>query len=195
MNQNYIMKFANNKPPMMVPNKGAYMSLELQRAASLFGIEGLTMPEGFPINTTNAQLVLRALKDTGDERALQEATRAFMTAVWKVSQPLQTADELVAILVNSQVHLPQQVNADLKGFVTRALEKDNFARLKEETRVLVEEGGAFGVPWIVVTRASDGRTEKWFGSDRFEVSRLSLFLQFLHSLACVTDKRPMILFT
>lgn len=169
MNQNYIMKFAQNKPPMFVPNKGAYMSLELRRAASLFGVEGLSMPSGFPVDTTGAQLVLRALKDASDGGALAQATRAFMSAVWKEDRPVKTAADIKAVLVDSKIRLPAPASTDLDAFIARALEKDSFARLKEETRILVEDEGAFGVPWIIVTRASDGRTEKWFGSDRFEV--------------------------
>ncbi|PWN89673.1 thioredoxin-like protein [Acaromyces ingoldii] len=168
MNQNYIMKFSQNKPPMFVPNKGAYMSLELRRAASLFGVEGLSMPSGFPVDTTGAQLVLRALKDASDSEALAQATRAFMSAVWKEDRPVKTAADIKAVLVDSKIRLPAPASTDLDAFIARALEKDSFARLKEETRILVEEEGAFGVPWIIVTRASDGRTEKWFGSDRFE---------------------------
>ena len=42
--------------------------------------------------------------------------------------------------------------------------------MRKESNALVEEQGAFGFPWITVTRTTaQGETESasWFGSDRF----------------------------
>lgn len=52
----------------------------------------------------------------------------------------------------------------------KAQSKDMRSTLNDEAKRLVEDGGAFGAPWIVTVKNGGKETANWFGSDRTEVS-------------------------
>lgn len=56
----------------------------------------------------------------------------------------------------------------LESLIAESNAAENKDRIKSESVELVEKGGAFGFPWIVVRR-EDGVEQSWFGSDRFEI--------------------------
>ena len=56
--------------------------------------------------------------------------------------------------------------ADVKKAMEAAMQDEYKDKLKETTRMCVEEFGAFGCPWHMVTN-SEGKTEPFFGSDRY----------------------------
>lgn len=58
--------------------------------------------------------------------------------------------------------------SQVKELLEKAASKEMKGKLNSEAVKLVEEGGAFGAPWIVTER--DGKSANWFGSDRTEVS-------------------------
>lgn len=158
MSLSYIMKYANNRPPVTVPNKGKLLMSELRRADRMHGVH-LMPPETFPFETFLAQQFLTVLKDKFPED-LEMVTERFFEHIWGKGKPLATAEEVVSV---ASTVLPQEKLAQLAGFH----EKDVRKRLAMLGQSLAEDHGVFGSPWLVAERW-DGESIVLFGSDRFE---------------------------
>ncbi|KAK0536728.1 hypothetical protein OC834_001085 [Tilletia horrida] len=167
INLGYVMGAAGNKPPITVPNKGVYMWGDVVRSSEYYDVT-LNQPSQFPVNTQGAQLFLRHISDhpSSSLRAKHiPALSAFFDAVWSNDQPVKTADDLKAILTPLWGK-GEDAQKELSRLIEESGTKEMKDRLKAESQALVNEGGAFGMPWMVVEK--DGISSSWFGSDRFE---------------------------
>lgn len=69
--------------------------------------------------------------------------------------PVQTAEELYKIL--GPIWEKEGKGQELKDLLEKVLTKEHRDRLKKEAKEVVDDKGAFGAPWMVVTR-KDGAT-------------------------------------
>lgn len=146
-----IMQSTGNRPPGMVPAKGAYMMKDLSRSCARLGIS-LKMNPHFPM--MNTRPVLRIACALASEAAEQETfIRTIFHHVWSAPEPLKTDDM-------------DQVKSvcDAEGLDGAKLaELGNDPKTKE---ILVSntdsaiERGAFGAPSFFVG------DELYFGHDR-----------------------------
>ncbi|KAL9933999.1 hypothetical protein V8E36_007081 [Tilletia maclaganii] len=165
INLGYVMAASGNKPPISVPNKGAWMWGDMMRSSQFFDVT-LNQPANFPINTSGPQLLLRHLSDhpSSSHRAKYiPAIEAFFEAVWTNNKPVKTAEDLQAIVGPLW---PKDQQGEVAKLIEESSTRENKDRLKAESQTLVNDGGAFGMPWMVVEK--DGQSTNWFGSDRFE---------------------------
>lgn len=105
-----------------------------------------------------------------DPSNLEKATEAFFKASWVNDQLVGTKDELRGHVQ----HLYKGNEQKLEQLLEKSQTKEFKELLKTESKALVESG-AFGMPWIVVTRKQDGKEAAFFGSDRFE--QIAAFLE------------------
>ncbi|PKI84201.1 hypothetical protein MVES_001951 [Malassezia vespertilionis] len=143
----YVMKFSGNKPPLTVPNKGMQMSKELGLTKSMYGVD-LRMPDAFPFDTFSLMGFLRGVKER-EPAKLEQLIDAFVTAVWGEGPAFKGQEQ------------------DLDKLVEYAFSREARDLLKKEADQLVNNG-AFGFPWMVATRASDGKQMNCFGVDKVE---------------------------
>ncbi|KAE8214106.1 hypothetical protein CF327_g2446 [Tilletia walkeri] len=165
INLGYVMGAAGNKPPISVPNKGAWMWGDMLRSSQFYGTT-LNQPSDFPINTQPPQLFLRHLSDHPSQHHRSKyvpAIEALFEAVWTNNVPLKTSQDIQGVVGKLW---GKDEQAELGKLIEESSTKEMKDRLKAESKSLVEEGGAFGMPWMVVEK--DGKTSNWFGSDRFE---------------------------
>ncbi len=168
-NLGYIMGFSGNKPPVSVANKGKWMFADIARSEKLYDTKLVASPR-FPVNTQAPQCLLRLMSEEDPERH-EAAALEFFRANWELDTPVGTPEEIKAYVG----HLWKGDEAKLDALLAKSQTKEYKAKLKEEAKTLVEESGAFGMPWILVTRKQDGRTEKFFGNDRWE--HIAAFLE------------------
>ena len=139
-------------------------------ASDFFGTP-LTTPSEFPFNSFGIQTLLHVIKSKHSPLVLEEATEHFYMRVWGEGKAVRTPEEIRAELqdlVKSGKLGGEKLDVD--ALMEEAGKKETRAKLNDEAKQLVEEGGAFGAPWIVTVRGSDGAKQSWFGSDRMEVS-------------------------
>ncbi|WFD34493.1 hypothetical protein MCUN1_001334 [Malassezia cuniculi] len=173
MSLSYIMKFANNKPPITIPNKGMLMMSELGRVPRMYGVR-ISPPKSFPFDTMLLQQFLTLLKEKFPED-IEEVAQQFFNHIWRDGNRLATADEISAFAATIY---PKEKLEQLAGFA----EKDVRIRLAKQGQALAEDEGVFGSPWFVVTRA-DGESISAFGSDRFEHIAAFLHKPYLGTFA------------
>lgn len=188
INLGYVMKTAGNKPPITVPNKGRWMGAEMVRAEHFYGVSLSPGPQEFPFNSFPAMCVLRALKkqkqtDNVNSNILHQATAYLFQRVWSGGVSPTSLDDVAAELTAWSGLSKEQVDQ----LIAQAGTKEARSELNGEAVKLVEEGGAFGAPWIVAHRGRDGADATFFGSDRMEHIAAWLELPYKGPLA---DGRP-----
>lgn len=171
----YVMKFANNKPPVTVPNKGAHMFRELGCAERMFGTK-VQFPSNFPFPTMLLMGFLRAAKEK-EPGQFDKLLEASFNTIWRDGQPLQNAEQIQAMAES----LFKGKESDLAQLLEFAGSRDGRHLLRGESEKLVE-AGAFGFPWIVATR-EDGETMQVFGADRFELLAAFFHKSYLGPMA------------
>ncbi|KDN41513.1 thioredoxin-like protein [Tilletiaria anomala UBC 951] len=173
VNLGYIMHFSGNRPPIAVANKGIWMNEDMDRASKFYGVT-LNRSPRFPVNTQGPQCLLRLMKDDDPSR-LEAATDIFFKASWVHDQEVGTTEQLRSLVSSLYSGGSGSDASKLDALLLKSQSKEYKAKVKEEARQLVEQGGCFGMPWMVITRVQDGRTTRWFGSDRFE--QIAAFLE------------------
>ena len=158
----YIMKFAENRPPVAVANKGAHMMHELRVASRMYNVP-VQMPSSFPFETFALMGFLHKVKEQYPEK-LEHLVEQSFTTIWRDGRPLQTADQIRATAAQSFAE-NESALAELLEYATS---RDARRALSAASQQLVE-AGAFGFPWIVASRASDGEEMPVFGVDHLEV--------------------------
>ncbi|GAA5870028.1 hypothetical protein JCM3774_004340 [Rhodotorula dairenensis] len=185
-----VMQASGNKPPITVKNKGIWMNgSDLPLAFDYMKIEH-TFPKQFPINTINIMRALRAVQEIAPEK-LEKATDAFYAAFWQPKPSDPSAMEAVKPDAFPKILSANGLfsEAEIKR-IAEAMNSDKIKNLvKEESAKLVADGGAFGFPWIVVSR-DDGQERSFFGADRFEQIAYWLGKEWQGPLAN-KSKRPM----
>jgi glutathione S-transferase kappa 1 len=162
------MHFSGNKPPIAVANKGMWMQEDMQRASKFYGVTLKNSPK-FPVNTMGPQGLLRLMTEKDPQR-VEAVTDIIFNANWNTHEDVQTPEQLKALVGGLYKGEEQKLDQLLAESQTKAYR----TLLKEEAKALADDG-AFGMPWMYVTRAQDGKTGKFFGSDRFE--QIAAFLE------------------
>lgn len=158
----YIMKFAENRPPVAVANKGAHMMQELRVASRMHNVP-VQMPNSFPFETFALMGFLHKVKELYPEKLEHLVEQSFAT-IWRDGRPLQNADQIRAMAAQSFA----QNEGALTELLEYATSRDARRALSAASQELVDEG-AFGFPWIVASRASDSEEMPVFGVDHLEV--------------------------
>jgi len=161
-----VMKEAENRPPLTIPNKGRYMVHDMKLTNEYFGID-FSMPKDFPnaVKTINTVRFLRQLKDEASPEVLEAATMRF----WECSfgpnkRGVNDLKDFPDILKNISGLSAEQINS----IAQKSQSAENKERIIKEASTLVHQKKAFGHPWIEVTR-DDGKRQNFWGSDRFEL--------------------------
>lgn len=158
-----VMVSSGNRPPISVPNKGKWMTTsDIPLASQFYGVTLIRPPE-FPVNTINNIRLLRILRDKEPPSVLAEVTEIFFTEIWGQSGAAAAQPANFASIIPSSV----LSRAKLEEYINASQTPENKELVKAEATQLVAEG-AFGFPYIVVTR-EDGALREFFGSDRFEM--------------------------
>lgn len=162
-----------NKPPWTVPAKAAYGAHDSRRSLAAVGLRNVS-PPGDLMEAGKTQFPLRGLSFIKAQYPVETylgAWRALLHAFWTVHRPPNNAAALRSALADATVN----AGADAaKLFTSAEIEKivaaAASAEYKDVLRRTTEEAvgrGAFGAPWFWVTNAATGRSEPFFGSDRW----------------------------
>ncbi|KAI8910437.1 DSBA-like thioredoxin domain-containing protein [Gorgonomyces haynaldii] len=145
-----IMKASGNSPPATNPAKGKYMLKDdIPSNSKVFGVN-LKPPSNFPFLSLLGQRLLVWVQLNHPDK-LEDCTRSIYQLTWGSGTEISDA----AILERVQKHIPH------KPEITDTIKQKLMDQTKECT-----DRGAFGLPWIVVTK--NGKEHVFFGSDRFE---------------------------
>lgn len=151
-----VMQGTGNRPPGMVPAKGKYLPLDLERCCKRYGI-GFRMNPHFPMMNTRPLLrAACALEDQPDTQ--KRFIETVFHHVWAAPEPLNTEDtgQVTAILDAAGLD-----GADIHA----AGESDSAkAKMKANTEDAIARG-AFGAPSFFVG------DELFFGHDRLDYAR------------------------
>ncbi|KAI0386257.1 thioredoxin-like protein [Hypomontagnella monticulosa] len=153
-----------NKPPWVVPAKAAFGAHDSRRSLAAVGLSNVS-PPGDLMEAGKTQFALRGLsyiKSHFPVSTYLSAWRALFHAFWTEHRPPNNADALRAALDAAKLFTSAEVEEIVKA-AGAAEYKDVLRRTTEEA----VGRGAFGAPWFWVTNAATGRSEPFFGSDRW----------------------------
>jgi len=159
------MKGSDNKPPMMVASKGAYMAKDLHRLRSFYQVP-LKQPQNvFEVlvvkGSLSAQRLLTVVNDK--KPALTEPlSRELWLRVWGRDEDITTPESLAEALKKVGVK-----DAEVSDLLKASADRSVADKLKEVTKEALDLE-AFGAPTIII-RDKDNKKQLFFGSDRFEV--------------------------
>ncbi|KAM0793539.1 hypothetical protein ACM66B_000977 [Microbotryomycetes sp. NB124-2] len=161
-----VMVSSGNKPPITVANKGIWMNKVDMPLQSKFWQIPIKFPDSFPVQTMHVVRFLRVIEDDAPEK-LQDVTECFYEQIWTPKSKGATA---AAKPENFRSVIPTSLVSDeqLKEWIEKSQTDDNKSKVKDDSKRLVEEGGAFGFPWMEVEN-DKGEKSSFFGADRFEV--------------------------
>ncbi|KAH7099909.1 thioredoxin-like protein [Auriculariales sp. MPI-PUGE-AT-0066] len=153
--------------PASHPLKYANMQREIPRLYAEYGIRG-ELPPNFPNGKEHRTLevvrLLRVLKEASDPKVLEECSRRLFDKFFGDHDlPGNDPVAFMQCLVSEPQLLSQSA---FDSYVQRSVEQDNKKRVVDEATQLVHDHQAFGFPWIICHRGSDGKVEHFFGSDR-----------------------------
>ncbi|GMT13157.1 hypothetical protein PFISCL1PPCAC_4454, partial [Pristionchus fissidentatus] len=159
-----LFKDVGNPPPVTTCDaKAVYMAKEVQMIARHYGIP-LNMPKNFhdyvlKASTVDAcRLILATQKLLPDKT--EEVSRQLFDRFWIDNLPVNREDDLLSCLKKAHVESPDK-------FIEKIKEPEIKDQLKKNTKE-AQDLGAFGLPWIEVTKAGGG-SEIYFGSDRLPI--------------------------
>lgn len=150
-----VMQATNNKPPGIIPSKGAYIAKDLELWSRHYGIP-FRLNSIFPQNTLTA---LRLAIACQREDNFQLIHQALFKAMFVDNLDLSNTDILRDILNQQQL--------DSDELIIKATESSIKEELKRNTNEAVARG-AFGAPTFFI----DG--EMFFGNDRLGFIRTKL---------------------
>lgn len=154
-----VMQATGNRPPGLVPAKGAYMMTDLNRCAARHGLS-IRMNPHFPM--VNTRGLLRATIGLADDPDMQ---RRFIDAcfrhMWETPTPLNPGEDAsIAAMCAAE-------GFDHEAIRALADAPANKAALKTNTDTAIARG-AFGSPTFFVG------DEMFFGHDRLEYAEAAL---------------------
>ncbi|PVG02536.1 thioredoxin-like protein [Serendipita vermifera] len=158
----------NTSPYASSPLKGDYTTIDTLRVSREIQVPYSHGPE-FPGNTFLVMRMLRYLKDILSPENFKAATRHYFRENFAVNTALSSPSFITSL--PSSILSPEE----MKDALVKFKDKSVSDTMKAEAAALVKDYGAFGFPWIVVSRnpttvnpAADGEsTTCFFGSDRF----------------------------
>ncbi|KAF5692510.1 glutathione S-transferase [Fusarium denticulatum] len=167
-----IMQTSGNRPPWVLKAKGKYLARDSFRAAERLGVPYQGSPPDIVAiaKTVSPLRALHFIKDNYPESTYLAAIRFLFHKIWLPPHVNLAEDEkLIAALKEATDELDG--GSGKKLFSDEDVEKIMNGResMKERVKDLTGEAvqkGAFGAPWLIVTR-DDGKSEAFFGSDRF----------------------------
>ncbi|KIM80311.1 hypothetical protein PILCRDRAFT_822436 [Piloderma croceum F 1598] len=156
-----INVMSGNKPPWTLPAKATYGVFDTERAKRYFGTQDIRTPEFFPILSILPQRAMLYIKAHYPAPQFEAAFFSYFPALWVPPQSdLSKPTNLHTLLV--QNFTSTQADEIIAGAGTPEFKQ----KLTDITKMVVEKQGAFGCPWFWVTN-SEGKSEPFFGSDRF----------------------------
>jgi len=156
------MAGSGNRPPAMVPAKGAYLAKDIERLRDFYGIP-VKPPSDFA-NTMfvkgslSAMRLLTAANKYHPEQ-VENLSREFWMRIWSRDEDITEPQSLQEVC--KKVGLSDN---DTQSLMSKIGEQEIKDQLKETTQKALDMG-AFGAPIIVVH--VDGKPHWFFGSDRF----------------------------
>ncbi|KAL7626855.1 hypothetical protein AAE478_003629 [Parahypoxylon ruwenzoriense] len=206
---------SGNKPPWTLPAKAAFATHDSRRSLRAASLDPAAVsPPGDLMEAGKTQLPLRALHyvRANYPPATYLATwQNFLHAFWTLHRPPNTADSLRAALAGvaspspsssllsvttaaaayplaqQQQQQPLFTAAEVDRIVGAASSQELKDALRQTTDTALKHG-AFGAPWMWVTNASTGRSEPFFGSDRW--SHVYEFLGLPYQDVALLPPRP-----
>jgi len=155
------MKEAGNKPPAMVPNRGMYMTKDLNSLSKYYGVK-LRLPDEFmewilTKSTVNSQRFLIALQLNAPDY-VEATTRSFWQRLFGDGKEIMSLECLPEVGKNAGI--PEDV---LKKCLNQIKSDAVKGQLKKNVEEVLEEG-AFGMPTYVAH--INGKKRMYFGQDR-----------------------------
>lgn len=166
-----VMKESGNKPPITVIAKGKHMDKDIDRIADILGLGQFGRPSKFPFNSMKAQRALTAAKAKLNRDDYVNCCRALTRAAWTLDKDL-TDDAAIAEAFATVVP-----TAEAQAFVKAANDPEVKATLTKRTKEVLEQG-AFGLPWWKVESTKTGKTDYFWGHDRYEYIAHALGLEW-----------------
>ncbi|XP_036444656.1 glutathione S-transferase kappa 1 isoform X2 [Colossoma macropomum] len=162
-----VIHLSGNKPPATVPNKALYMTSDLERLARYCSV-----PVCFPANpfeamfekgSLNAMRFLTAVseKEKVGDSLVEKVSRELWKRIWSTDQDITEPASLSEAGLNAGFSA-----SDVEELLKLAKSQQIKDKLKQTTAEVMEHK-AFGLPLVVCH--VDGKTEVFFGSDRFEL--------------------------
>ena len=149
-------KVGNVPTSITCPPKSRYLGVDLGRWVGMYKVPFQRHPQ---IASLDARRLLRATLASAEAGQADAAVAALFHAVWGVSAPLATADDVAAVLNGAGVRLPDLVARIDDPSLDSALDA---ATDEAATR------GVFGAPTMYVG------DEMFFGNDRLDFVRNAL---------------------
>ncbi|KIW02596.1 hypothetical protein, variant [Verruconis gallopava] len=152
------MQGSGNTPPWKNENKAKYSAFDSKRAQKYFGVSFST-PDFFPIMSLLPQRCITYVKDNYPQSKYESVFKDLFVRMWEQHWNLEKPEKMAELLA---LHFSKEdVRAILENASTPAIKQ----KLNATTKAALDSG-AFGCPWYLVTN-SEGKTEPFFGSDRF----------------------------
>ncbi|KAF4335998.1 glutathione S-transferase [Fusarium beomiforme] len=164
------MQTSGNRPPWVLKAKGKYLARDSFRAAERLGVPYQGSPPDIVAiaKTVSPLRALHFIKENYPESTYLAAIRFLFHKIWLPPHVNLAEDEkLIAALKEATDELDG--GSGKKLFSDEDVERIMNGRdsMKEKVKEVTSEAvqnGAFGAPWLIVTR-DDGQSEAFFGSD------------------------------
>ena len=186
------MQLSGNTPPWRNPRKAAYYnSHEITRSAQRVGlVPTSSSPDppssqeyAFPPNflamakTTFPLRALLHIKATPSLASIFEDLAAALFSAFYAKPHANISEPSVFRTVLASLHTPRSLtNDEIDAIMAAAQTEEMKTQLRDQTKMLVEKLGAFGLPWLWVTRTEDlqcegpdwegNKGQPFWGSDR-----------------------------
>ncbi|OTB06047.1 hypothetical protein M426DRAFT_319414 [Hypoxylon sp. CI-4A] len=170
---------SGNKPPWVLPAKATHGTFDSQRTQRDAGLSRVAIAApGDLFEAGKTQLALRALhfvKARFPWPVYASAWRYFFHCFWTLHEPPTTPVALRAALEGVVAGFdPTSSSSTEKAFsedeiarILQAAESQEYKDVLRQTTETALRRGAFGAPWLWVTNAETGKSEPFFGSDRW----------------------------
>lgn len=161
-----VMKATGNRPPAMLPSKGAYLGKELELMKKYYNIpfdsmEGMTKIFSSGKGSLSAQRFLTALQIKYPQY-LVPVSKEFWNGLWTRADDYTEPEHFLT--AGLAAGMKKNEIEEVAGMMGSQEVKD---RLKKYTEEAIE-AGAFGAPtWLV--EGTDSKTHMLWGSDRFDL--------------------------
>eukprot|EP00475_Leptophrys_vorax_P026733 TRINITY_DN3790_c0_g1_i8.p1 TRINITY_DN3790_c0_g1~~TRINITY_DN3790_c0_g1_i8.p1 ORF type:complete len:227 (+),score=53.12 TRINITY_DN3790_c0_g1_i8:30-683(+) len=157
-----VLQGSGNKTPVAVVAKEHYFYQDIARCSKQFGVRITPngKPNKFPISSLANMRTLVWIQEKYPNK-LMTISRAFWEMYWGQGLDISTAEAIQQIMVNGAITTDESVH--WKEAIKSSEVKQKLMRNTQ--RAL--DTGAFGLPWMLVTKAGEVDHQVLFGSDRF----------------------------
>lgn len=156
-----------NQPPSTLPARARYGPHDMKRAVQHFQTAPLTSPPFFPMVSLLPQRCMCVLQRDYDQNIYETIWERLWLWVFNKHVDLAKPENMKAVLLEGGELNETQCDEVLRLATTKAI-KDV---LNANTKKAIEDYGAYGCPWLWVTRTDENgkveAAEPIFGSDRW----------------------------